>query len=155
MPMFNWEAESGSSMVSTRFWIYWAVAVPVTLAVLVGWLGWLKHHRRTEPALFNHTVGQLLPQLQIDSTFKGGLPAPLERAQLPQDNVDKPKSTLNWPFPSRLDKGKTKQEDEERNAPETKSVAVTSAVEAIAYAAGRGSKEVARRPTVAIQGPRR
>lgn len=40
MPMFNWDAERESDVVSHRFWIYWAVTVPGTLAVLVVWRLW-------------------------------------------------------------------------------------------------------------------
>ena len=35
-------------MVGPHFWMYWAVAIPVTLVVLTGWSGWLFMHRRRE-----------------------------------------------------------------------------------------------------------
>ena len=40
MPMFNWDAERERDVVSHRFWIYWAVTVPGTLAVLIVWRLW-------------------------------------------------------------------------------------------------------------------
>ena len=40
MPLFNWQAERQSDVVNSRFWIYWAVTVPGTLAVLVAWRFW-------------------------------------------------------------------------------------------------------------------
>ena len=39
MPMFDWDATE-DRLVSRRFWIYWAVTVPLTAAVLVIWLAW-------------------------------------------------------------------------------------------------------------------
>lgn len=45
MPLFNWDAEKSSSVVNERFWIYWAVTVPLTLTTLVIWLSWT--HRQT------------------------------------------------------------------------------------------------------------
>jgi hypothetical protein len=38
MDMFNWG--DGRSGVSKNFWIYWVVAVPLTVAVMVGWKKW-------------------------------------------------------------------------------------------------------------------
>lgn len=52
MSMFDWQANgngsggsdnlsgSGSEVVSNRFWIYWVIAVPLTLATLLGWGLW-------------------------------------------------------------------------------------------------------------------
>jgi len=42
MPLFDWEASTSSSVVKTRFWIYWAVTVPATVIVLVLWRMWFK-----------------------------------------------------------------------------------------------------------------
>jgi nitrogen fixation-related uncharacterized protein len=47
MGMFDWQYEdptssstSGNDVVSSRFWIYWAVTVPLTLFTLSGWAFW-------------------------------------------------------------------------------------------------------------------
>lgn len=48
MELFNWSPENGEPIVNPRFWIFWAVAVPLTLVVLTVWLLWLKMHRRRE-----------------------------------------------------------------------------------------------------------
>lgn len=50
MDMFKWDAKEDESVVSPRFWIFWAVAVPVTLVMLAGWSAWLVMHRRREDA---------------------------------------------------------------------------------------------------------
>jgi hypothetical protein len=40
MPLFNWDAETQSGVVKSRFWIYWAITVPGTVLVLVVWRLW-------------------------------------------------------------------------------------------------------------------
>jgi len=40
MPLFNWDADQSAPVVKERFWIYWAVTVPLTLTTLVIWLSW-------------------------------------------------------------------------------------------------------------------
>jgi hypothetical protein len=42
MPLFNWDATSSSSVLDSRFWIYWAVTVPATFIVLLLWRMWFK-----------------------------------------------------------------------------------------------------------------
>ena len=39
MPMFHWNVTPGDT-VSGLFWVYWVVTVPLTLAVVGGWLLW-------------------------------------------------------------------------------------------------------------------
>ena len=40
MPLLDWQAPRGASVVSDRFWIYWAVTAPLTAAVLLLWSAW-------------------------------------------------------------------------------------------------------------------
>lgn len=40
--MFDWQAEADSLVLNRRFWIYWAITVPLTLATILVWLGWTK-----------------------------------------------------------------------------------------------------------------
>lgn len=44
MPMFDWNAPT-NDYVSSRFWIYWAVTVPLTFAVLAIWLLWTNYEQ--------------------------------------------------------------------------------------------------------------
>ncbi len=37
MPLFDW---SSTSLVTGKFWVYWAVTVPATILVLVAWRIW-------------------------------------------------------------------------------------------------------------------
>lgn len=49
IPMFNWQAaSSGSSQrsVSAYFWMYWAVTIPLTIAVMTGWVLWYRYANR-------------------------------------------------------------------------------------------------------------
>jgi len=41
MPMFNWQADSGTAVVSPRFWVYWAITAPLTIAVVLVWFIWI------------------------------------------------------------------------------------------------------------------
>lgn len=60
MSMFNWQASGNDPVLSSRFWIYWAVTLPLTLLVLSVWLSWLHHHKRHEPEPLH---GALSPQV--------------------------------------------------------------------------------------------
>jgi hypothetical protein len=42
IPLFNWRAVEGESLVDSRFWLYWAVTLPLTLVVIVIWGVWIK-----------------------------------------------------------------------------------------------------------------
>ena len=46
MSMFNWQAPKGDPVLSSRFWIYWAVTVPLTLTVFLAWLLWYRGHQK-------------------------------------------------------------------------------------------------------------
>lgn len=45
MSMFDWQAPEGGSVLSSLFWVYWAVTVPLTLAVFSVWRFWLHQHK--------------------------------------------------------------------------------------------------------------
>ena len=53
MPLFNWSAISMSEVMGDHFWVYWAVAVPLTMAV-VGIMGLyaLYQSRRNKEAAY-------------------------------------------------------------------------------------------------------
>lgn len=48
MSMFDWQAGPGQQVVASRFWVYWAVATPLTMVVLVIWGFWVWHHNKSE-----------------------------------------------------------------------------------------------------------
>jgi hypothetical protein len=37
MPLFNWDAENGSSVLTARFKYYWAVTIPLTFVLILIW----------------------------------------------------------------------------------------------------------------------
>lgn len=51
MTMFDWQSADGSdgasslsnSYVSDKFWLFWAIAVPLTIITMTGWLLWFKY----------------------------------------------------------------------------------------------------------------
>ena len=46
MPLFQWDAVGDNKVVSNRFWIYWAVTVPLTFLTLLFWVLWTKRQAR-------------------------------------------------------------------------------------------------------------
>jgi Mg2+ and Co2+ transporter CorA len=72
MPLLNWQAPKGSTVVSHRFWVYWAVTVPLTIATILLWLAWFSrkdiavkwkksHKRRTGPSPPRIQNGSIFP----------------------------------------------------------------------------------------------
>jgi hypothetical protein len=39
MPFFDW---TGSPVLNSRFWIYWAITIPATFLVLAAWRIWYR-----------------------------------------------------------------------------------------------------------------
>ena len=50
MPLFNWSNDPGDSVLNSHFWVYWAVTVPLTVAVLSTWWLWKEWRHRTDKA---------------------------------------------------------------------------------------------------------
>ena len=48
MPLFEWDAVAEGIVVSKRFWIYWAVTVPLTCLTLVVWVLWTKRQAKVQ-----------------------------------------------------------------------------------------------------------
>lgn len=48
MPLFEWDAVDKGTVVSKRFWIYWAVTVPLTFLTLVVWVLWTSRQARVQ-----------------------------------------------------------------------------------------------------------
>jgi hypothetical protein len=46
MSMFNWQQQNSTddvAVLSNKFWLYWAIAVPLTLCTMLGWCLWYLH----------------------------------------------------------------------------------------------------------------
>ncbi|KAL8729492.1 MAG: hypothetical protein Q9181_004984 [Wetmoreana brouardii] len=51
MPLFNWDTQTaGHSAVSTQFWVYWAVSIPLTIVTLALWFAWMRLRMRRQHA---------------------------------------------------------------------------------------------------------
>lgn len=48
MPLFEWDAVAEGIVVSKRFWIYWAVTVPLTFLTLAVWVLWTKRQAKVQ-----------------------------------------------------------------------------------------------------------
>ncbi|KAK2790501.1 hypothetical protein FQN52_005518 [Onygenales sp. PD_12] len=53
MDMFNWQAAKDEAVLSSRFYIYWAVAVPLTLVVFIVWFLWLRSTNKHDKYTLN------------------------------------------------------------------------------------------------------
>lgn len=53
MSMFNWGAKDGESVVSKRLWLYFFIAIMLTLVVLGIWILW---YRRTQKKASKRTT---------------------------------------------------------------------------------------------------
>lgn len=42
MPLFHWNVDSSSAIMSEYFWIYWAVTVPLTIVTVIVWIIWTR-----------------------------------------------------------------------------------------------------------------
>jgi Mn2+/Fe2+ NRAMP family transporter len=40
MPVLDWQAARITHVAGSRFGLYWAVAIPLTVAVLISWFVW-------------------------------------------------------------------------------------------------------------------
>ena len=43
MPLFHWESDT---VVNSKFWIYWAFTIPLTLVLVGAWLVWNRWQAR-------------------------------------------------------------------------------------------------------------
>ena len=46
MPLFNWSADSGQDVLTNRFWVYWALTIPLTVVVMAIWWIWIGWRER-------------------------------------------------------------------------------------------------------------
>ncbi|KAI1870654.1 uncharacterized protein JN550_005197 [Neoarthrinium moseri] len=79
MGMFDWQANSSGddsqqsrhSAVSPDFWIYWAVAVPLTILTLAGWAFWWRVEKQRFIRDFQHAVADRPQRLDKDDSERG------------------------------------------------------------------------------------
>ncbi len=56
--MFDWRAieTPGQRAISSNFWVYWVVAVPLTILVIVGWRVWWNWEKQNYQRELGHEV---------------------------------------------------------------------------------------------------
>ena len=72
MSMFNWQASGTDRVLSSRFWIYWAVTLPLTLLVFSVWFFWLHQHKMHEPPKSLDGIRNLQARSKPRDKFKIG-----------------------------------------------------------------------------------
>lgn len=65
MPLFEWNAVGKSMVVSKRFWVYWAVTVPLTFLTLVIWVLWTRRQARVHRGLERRAREELWADIEI------------------------------------------------------------------------------------------
>jgi hypothetical protein len=58
MTMFDWGATD--EVVSSYFWVYWAVTIPLTILVVVGWRLWWGWEERN----YQRDLGQAMDNVE-------------------------------------------------------------------------------------------
>ena len=48
MGMFNFQSSPNEIILSRYFWLYWAIAIPLTLFVMAVWLLWYRWQEKRE-----------------------------------------------------------------------------------------------------------
>ena len=71
MPLFEWDAVDDGTVVSKRFWIYWAVTVPLTILTLVVWVLWTSRQARVHKVSEKRAREELW--VDIDVERRGGV----------------------------------------------------------------------------------
>ena len=66
MPLFEWNAISDGMIVSKRFWIYWAVTVPLTFLTLVIWALWTRRQARVQRISERRAREELLADIEVN-----------------------------------------------------------------------------------------
>jgi hypothetical protein len=86
MPMFEWNNDLGH-IVSRQFWIYWAVAVPLTVTVFLAWLAWWYWHNLSKQ--YDSPGPPTLADIwaQLWGTFRTGAKNPKYQVQNPFDRL--------------------------------------------------------------------
>jgi Mg2+ and Co2+ transporter CorA len=46
MPLFDWNAPTADTILSARFWMFWAVSAPLTVVICVIWILWYQHKKK-------------------------------------------------------------------------------------------------------------
>lgn len=78
MDIFIWRDADGTLKISPSIWIYWTIALPLTLATFVVWIAWSRREdRKSEKRL---TISHTKPRFGPDSTVQENTGTVLDQA---------------------------------------------------------------------------
>ena len=75
MPLFNWSSAEAEAILNDRFWIYWAVTLPLTVVVISTWWFW-KNWRQRKDSTNDQAALQETPQQEELQAEKQEVPFP-------------------------------------------------------------------------------
>ena len=75
MPLFNWSSAEAEAILNDRFWIYWAVTLPLTVVVISTWWFW-KNWRQRKDFTNDQAALQEVPQQEELQAEKKEVPVP-------------------------------------------------------------------------------
>jgi len=65
MPLFDWSATSASTIMTGRFWVYWAMTIPLTLVTMIIVSVWIVLQTRKNEAISKATRDALNRMMNI------------------------------------------------------------------------------------------
>jgi hypothetical protein len=150
MSMFNWQAAPGQSVVASRFWMYWAVTIPLTVFVLVVWLSWLSTHNHSEKTPFDERMAALSRERRTTKPDLSSFGPPRRTRTI---NYKKSHTSGLWPSLT-LFRAKEKVKTEEEGRIELE--LGQDLKDTLTTSIDQGDKQLAaRRKSSLVQGPRR
>ncbi|RDW84062.1 uncharacterized protein DSM5745_04388 [Aspergillus mulundensis] len=167
MDMFDWQAPTGSSIVTPRLWIYWAITAPLTLLVAAIWLVLYRRHLGREDEF---PFAARLGRSSSDTPSWFGAPGTTKAPSRPVESGQQSrKRAPHASLTSRLgalvgikpDRGSKYEKEDELDIQETEigtGIGTSSAPGAGLSSRGNGelkSFDRPRRVNTVIQGPRR
>jgi hypothetical protein len=66
MSMFNWSAETGAQLPSKWLWVFFVIAIPLTILVLAGWYLWVKRYERNMVRFQDREMQAVIDQIDQD-----------------------------------------------------------------------------------------
>lgn len=101
MPLFNWDAAQGDSVMKERFYYYWAATLPLTFVVLLVWalcllLPWRKYLAQLKMVSMSGSAGRASSGLRIDdrNVLRPLTAAEIEESAIHNNDVARPRFSL-------------------------------------------------------------
>jgi Mg2+ and Co2+ transporter CorA len=96
MPLLNWQAPKGTTVVSHRFWVYWAVTVPLTIGTILLWLAWFRRKDIAVKWRKSHRRAGSVPSSALLHTHQNGTVFPPPAKAPTSDYRMAPNPRIDW-----------------------------------------------------------